>query len=145
MMFSPDTDSIWPDSVIDLAMHFHHAYGTFPTVVAPKVRPVEVFTMPGKGLPDTFEFPNLEHVYVDYFVREIEKTKWRRIVEPDPAALASQLGSIRESGDGSSMIEIPYRNDSESIDGDYSRSKDDELNSSSRDGRMPWGCARHYH
>ena len=67
MIFSPDTDSIWPDSVIDLALHFDTAYGTFPPVVAPKVRSAEVFTSLGKGFPDTFEFPNLEHVYVGFF------------------------------------------------------------------------------
>jgi hypothetical protein len=52
----------------------------------------------------------------------------------DPAALASQLGSIRENGDASSMIEITYRNDSVFIDGDYPRSEDDELHSSSSYG-----------
>jgi hypothetical protein len=67
VILSPDTDSIWPDSVIDLALHFDTAYGTFPPVVAPKVRSAEVFTSLGKGFPDTFEFPNLEHVYVGFF------------------------------------------------------------------------------
>ena len=139
MIFSPDTDSIWPDSVIDLALHFGDAYGTFPPVVAPKVRSVEFFTSACEGFPDTFEFPNLKHLYVGYFVREIQKTKRRRIVEPDPAALASELGSIRENGDAISLIEIPYRNDSVFFDGDYPRSADDRLNPESRCRSQPFG------